>query len=180
MDGRFQALIAPIADDTQSHRGTAFIIESLLLLIFVTASIAIVVQLLGGGYAQGIKADKLSTAVSIASNEAERFTADPAIKSREILYIETDSGVEKVASKKSLSDEDFEYNGERISSEDPNVFILKRKISTDTLTSGKVYNASIAVNCQGEEVYSLDTAKYVSDSPADTGDDAGTGEEGGV
>lgn len=175
MDGRFSALIGPVAEDNQSHRGTAFIIESLLLLIFVTASVAIVVQLLGGGYAQGVKADKLSTAVSIASNEAERFTADPAMKSREILYIETENGIEKVATKKSLDEEDFEYNGEKISADAPNVFILKRKITTESLTSGKLYNAAITVSCQGDEVYSLDTAKYISSSSSD--DD---GDEGGA
>lgn len=173
MDGRFSALVAPVAEDTQSHRGTAFIIESLLLLIFVTASIAVVVQLLGGGYAQGIKADKLSTAVSIASNEAERFTAEPALKSREILYIETENGIEKVAIKKSLDEEDFEYNGVKISADDPNVYILTRKITTDTLTSGKLYNASLTVNCQGDEVYSLDTAKYISSSSSDDDDEEG-------
>ena len=181
MAGRFYTLLNESSERAQSHRGTSFIIESLLLLVFVTASVAIVVQLLGYGYSQGVAADKLTSAVMIASNEAEQFTADPTMGSSEVLYIDADNGMQKVASRKSLKESDFEYNGEAISANDSNVFILTRNIKKDSLNSGELYNASISVECQGEEIYFLDTSKYIPAKPVDgTEDDDAIydGEEG--
>lgn len=171
MESKFQSMLFNPSDATQPHRGSAFIIESLLLLIFVTASIAVVVQLLGDGYSQGVKAEKLSAAIYIASNEAERFTANPESKSTETIYVNTDNGVQKVSSKKKSKSDDLEFDGKKISTDDPDVFVMKRKITSKSLDAGKIYNASIVVNCQGKEIYSIDTSKYVSDNVTQTDDD---------
>lgn len=167
MDGKFHALLHSMKDQESSHKSTAFIIESLFLLIFVTASIAIVIQLLGAGYSQSMKADKLSTAVFLASNEAERFTADPVLKSQQIVYIQTEDGLEKIASNDLSNKKAVKYNGEKISLTAPNVYVLKRAVEEKKMTSGKLYNASIKVDCQGSEVYSLDTARYISTAATD-------------
>lgn len=180
MSGKFDALLDSMSDQGQSHRGTAFIIESLLLLIFVTASIAIVVQLLGFGYSQGMQADKLSNAVYIASNEAERFTADPDIKSRQIVYLQTQNGLERIATEKFSNEKPIEYEGKKISLDDSGVYVLKRKITKENFSSGKLYNASIVVDCQGNEVYSLDVAKYMPNPRDEEFGIIDDGVEGGV
>lgn len=61
-----------------SHRaGTAFVVESLLMLVFLLASLAVLLQLFFGSAARGTDGKTLQQAVVVAQNEAERFSADP-------------------------------------------------------------------------------------------------------
>lgn len=58
--------------------GAAFIVEALLLLVFLIASLAIFTQLFAASAEKSIEADELSRAVAAASSVAERFAADPS------------------------------------------------------------------------------------------------------
>lgn len=60
-----------------SWSGSAFIVEALLLLVFLMASLAIFTQLFALSAEQSAESDKLSQAVATASTVAERFSADP-------------------------------------------------------------------------------------------------------
>lgn len=57
--------------------GAAFIVEALLLLVFLVASLAIFTQLFAAAAQKSAESDQLSRAVSVASNVAEQFAADP-------------------------------------------------------------------------------------------------------
>ena len=55
----------------------AFIVESLLLLVFLIGSLAIFTQMFAGAAEQATQSSMLSEAVAVAGSTAERFAADP-------------------------------------------------------------------------------------------------------
>ena len=57
--------------------GAAFLIESMLLLVFVAVSIVVFTQLFAASAARAFESEELANAVAAASNAAERFAADP-------------------------------------------------------------------------------------------------------
>ena len=64
--------------ERSSWQGTAFIVEALLLLVFLIASSAVFVQMFALASQQGAESVQLARAVAAASDVAERFAADPA------------------------------------------------------------------------------------------------------
>ena len=56
----------------------AFLVEALVLLVFLAAAAAVFVQLFSKAAVQATESVELSQAVAIASNTAERFAADPS------------------------------------------------------------------------------------------------------
>ena len=56
----------------------AFIVESLLLLVFLIGSLAVFTQMFAAAAEQASQGGTLSAAVAAASNTAEQFAADPA------------------------------------------------------------------------------------------------------
>lgn len=58
--------------------GTAFLVEALVLLIFIAASAAVFVQLYEHAASQAAESRDLSQAVAAATDVAERFAANPA------------------------------------------------------------------------------------------------------
>ena len=56
----------------------AFIVEALVLLVFLAAAAAIFVQLFAQAAEQSAQSAELSRAVAVASDTAERFAADPS------------------------------------------------------------------------------------------------------
>lgn len=58
--------------------GAAFIVEALLLLVFLTGSLAVLMELNAAADAAGRKSADLMDAIVLASNAAEEFAADPA------------------------------------------------------------------------------------------------------
>ena len=63
--------------EASSWPGAAFVVEALLMLVFLVASLAVLMQLFFGAVRRGTQATMLQQAVTIAQNEAERFSADP-------------------------------------------------------------------------------------------------------
>lgn len=59
------------------HRGMAFLIEALVVLAFLMASLAVFVKLFTSAQLEGLGANNLSQAVILATNTAEVFSADP-------------------------------------------------------------------------------------------------------
>lgn len=57
--------------------GVAFIVEALVLVIFLAAAVAIFTRLFSGAAAQSDEALRLARAVAAAQSTAERFAADP-------------------------------------------------------------------------------------------------------
>ena len=59
----------------RSRGGAAFYVETLLLVLFLLASLTVLVQILGAAKRTSREARELSTAVNIAQNAAELFAA---------------------------------------------------------------------------------------------------------
>ena len=57
--------------------GTAFLVEAMLLLVFVVASIAVITQLFSASVNQIQDSERLSQAVALTTSQAERFAASP-------------------------------------------------------------------------------------------------------
>ena len=66
---------------SRSWHGTAFLVEALVLLLFLVASLGIFMQAFARARATGAQAAQLESAVALASDVAERFCADPATAS---------------------------------------------------------------------------------------------------
>ena len=60
-----------------SWAGTAFIVESMLLLVFLIGSVAVFTQLFAASVDRSTSSENLTKAVVAAESAAERFSADP-------------------------------------------------------------------------------------------------------
>lgn len=61
-----------------SWSGVAFIVEAMLLLVFLIGSLALLTSLFASSVQRGNESRELTAAVALASDTAERFCADPA------------------------------------------------------------------------------------------------------
>lgn len=60
-----------------AHRGTAFLVEALVVLALLMASLSVFVRLFTSAQLVGLNATQASQAVLLATNKAEEFAADP-------------------------------------------------------------------------------------------------------
>lgn len=58
-------------------KGAAFVVEAMLLLLFLVAALALFTRLFALSVAQSAESHELTMAVAAASDVAERFAADP-------------------------------------------------------------------------------------------------------
>lgn len=57
--------------------GSAFLVEAMLLLVFVMASLAVFTQLFAASAERAVESRAMTDAVALAATTAERFSADP-------------------------------------------------------------------------------------------------------
>lgn len=132
-------------DRRSSWHGKAFLVESMVLLVFLVASLSVLVSLFVQARIEGAAGERLSQAIQLAQNAAEEFAADPA--AAQGLTLE-DGGL-----------------------------VATVRISEEPHEAGSLFNATVTVvdaegsgsNDAGEEVYRLDTARYVPGFAADAG-----------
>lgn len=142
---RADTLLAARRGEDAGWHGTAFVVEALLLLAFLAFSLAVFMQLFGSAHARSMEERQLTQAVLLASNEAERFAADPRSGFGAALYdaegnaLSTDGG------------------------EDAGAFVVERETTFEQMPDGTLYRADIVVSCEGETIYELETARYLSD-----------------
>lgn len=110
--------------------GAAFVVEALLLLVFLAFALAVFMQLFGAAHSRGTEERQLTQAVLLASNDAEAFAADPQ------------SGTESTA---------FD------------AYVVEREVKAERSQSGTLYRALISVAYDGQPIYELESARYVSD-----------------
>lgn len=65
------------SDTRSSWTGIAFVVEAMLLLVFLIASVAVFAQLFGASLQKNAESTALTEAVSVAESTAERFAIDP-------------------------------------------------------------------------------------------------------
>lgn len=142
--------------ERRSWHGAAFVVEALVLLVFLALSLAVLVSLVESVHARGTAADELSAAAIIASNDAEAFAADPSILERTAQYRFSGENLRELRSDETSSDES---NGK---DESGQTYELVRIVQDDSRPAGTLFEAHITVSRDGRIVYELDTSRYVS------------------
>lgn len=137
------------AHDRRPWHGSAFIVEALVLLVFLIASLAVLMQVIGGAHERGEDADRLSNAIILASNDAEAFAADPTSGDTEAVYALVDGEL--------VEDAGGDASGQA------DRYEVTRSVQAQAENAGTLYEAHIEVESDGAVVYQVDTARYVSD-----------------
>lgn len=127
------------ATHTNGHRtprrtrqgSRAFIVEALVLFVFLVIALAVVSQLFFASANQAQKSLELERAITVAANAAERFSANPA--STEI----SEAGQDGLS--------------------------VRCAITPQFTAAGTLYKATIIVSNEYEDIYTLTTARYVSE-----------------
>ena len=145
----------PQRHDRRSWHGMAFIVEALVLLAFLVASLAVLIQLMGAAQERGMVADELSNAIVLASNDAEAFAARPTDDDATSLFALSDGAlVEIVGAPDRAEEANVGDSGA--------VYEVVRTVERRVEAAGTLYEAHIEVACDGRTVYGLDTSRYVS------------------
>lgn len=134
----------PMTDRRPWH-GMAFIMEALVLLVFLVVSVAILMQLFGAVRTHNEKASVLSTSILLASNEAERFTIDPVSDTTQYY---------------TLADGFFTEAEE----ETEGTLKVNRTVRPARTDAGIIYYATITVEQHDLIIYEIDSACYSADA----------------
>lgn len=113
---------------------TAFLVESLVLLFFLIACLAVFTQMFAHSWLASSNASRLSAACAVAQNAAEDFEANP-------------QGVQNGA---------FDVNDA-----DGASFHVNRTVESGATATGTMYTVHIAVSDDTGEVYSLEAQRYM-------------------
>lgn len=130
-------------NDRSTWHGLAFIMEALILLIFLVISIAVLMQVFGAAHTHGQNADSLSRSVTLASNEAELFNANPSEETESFYIIQGDS----------LTETDGMTEG---------AFRVSRTVVEESTDGGTLYHATIVVERNNSDIYEITSTRYVS------------------
>lgn len=134
--------------DRRPWHGSAFIVEALVLLVFLIASLAVLMQVIGGAHERGEDADRLSNAIILASNDAETFAADPTAGDLVTTY--------------ALVNGELIVEAGNDAPERADRYDVTRTVQAQAQQTGTLYEAHIEVTSDDVIVYQVDTARYVS------------------
>lgn len=160
--GRMGAGAARRGGGRASWHGTALLVEALVLLAFLVASLALFMQVFAQARGMGADGSELAQAVAMASNLAEEFAADPTAEPEPLEREGLAASCEVVT----VAADDADHAG---SQTDPDADdALSGGSSSDSSgAAGTLYRATILVtDGDGDEVYRLVTERYAN------GDDA--------
>lgn len=144
--------------------GVAFLIEAMLLLVFVMASLAVFTQLFAESGERANQSKALTDAVAIASTTAERFAADPqGIDSRfeyEGLLVTCDVTSETRAGGTLWHADIAVYSADEPKAAPGQALAaVTEEGAADTDANGQ---GAVAADAQGGPLYSISTAVYES------------------
>lgn len=144
----------------QSWHGMAFIVEAVVLLAFLVASITIFFQLFAQSKNIGVENEKLSGAIVLATNMAEEFAVHP------------------VSTESVTRTEDGLMGSISVTQEETGGGVLYRAVITVTDASNDAGAAAASVadgtsSSAGEVIYTIETASYEANDyvPEDTSDE---------
>lgn len=113
---------------------TAFLVESLVLLFFLIACLAVFTQMFAHSWQASSDASKLSAACVVAQNAAEEFEANPQAAQNDTIDVSDASGTS---------------------------FRVSRTVESEAVGAGTMYTVHIAVSDDTGEVYSLEAQRYM-------------------
>lgn len=121
-----------------SWTGTAFMVEALVLLFFLVASLAVFTQLFAYSANGAKQAQRLTQATELAQNAAEEFSANPqAVAAGQTVGLGTAQGG------------------------NADGFTVSCNVSDEAQGHGTYYTAHISVSDNEGEAYALDASRYV-------------------
>lgn len=132
------------ATGRRSWHGMAFIMEALVLLVFLVISIALLMQLFTMAKSHDENASALTASVILASNEAERFAVDPLSETTGYYALDGEMIVEV----------DADHEG---------AFKVQRAVESQSAPAGTLYYATITVEQHSASIYESTSARYVPD-----------------
>lgn len=139
-----------------SWHGTALLVEALVLLAFLVASLALFMHVFAQARGMGAEGSQLAQAVAMASDLAEEFAADPAAEPEPL---ERDGLTASCAVATVAADD---ADGQTGPDADDAPSDASSGDSSDA--AGTLYRATILVtDGDGDEVYRLVTERYASD-----------------
>ena len=127
------------AEEGPSWSSTSFLVEALILLVVLIASMAVFTTLFVHAASGANDAARLSSATAIAQNAAEEFSSNP----------------QAVAAGKKVGEGMAKSGGD-------SDFDVTCKVSSENEGAGVLYTAAITVSDDAGEVYSLTASRYVS------------------
>jgi Tfp pilus assembly protein PilV len=117
---------------------TAFMVEALILLVVLIASMAVFTQLFARSWTRANESDRLTNAVVVAQNAAEEFCSDPvAVKNGQTV-------------------------GQGIAKNGSGNFKVECKVTETSKEAGTLYTANISVSDGEGVVYQVTSSQYVS------------------
>ena len=122
-------------------RGTALIVEILVILVVVVACLTVFVKLFSYAYTSNAYDQHRAHAITLATNQAERFTADTSPATGTF-------------------------------TQDEGKYTTTWTVTAEPTERGTLYSAVILVSYADQELYTLNTASYVSLAPAAAAADA--------
>lgn len=169
---RYHEYVGRARADRAVWPGAAFIVEALLLLVFLTGSLAVLMQLNADADRTRKESASLMDAIVLASNSAEQFASDPSVAAQ------VQSGDEADPNLVNSEDLLLVREVEVAPSQDGTLYRAvikvweKEKVAkVDTLPGEPgAYEITLA-DPSAEPVYLLETARYVAGT---TGADTGT------
>lgn len=170
--GRYHEYVGRARADRAVWPGAAFIVEALLLLTFLTGSLAVLMQLNADADHARKESAALMDAIVLASNSAEQFASDPSVAAQ------VQGG--EAADPNLVNSEDLLLvrEVEVVPSQDGTLYRAvisvweKDKVAkVDTLSDDPPAYEVILADQSAEPVYQLETARYVAGT---TGKDTGT------
>lgn len=152
-----------------SWHGTALLVEALVLLTFLVASLALFMQAFAQARGMGAEGSQLAQAVAMASNLAEEFAADPAAEPEPL---ERDGLTASCAVATVAADDVDGADGQ--TGPDADDAPSGGSSSDSSGAAGTLYRATILVtDGDGDEVYRLVTERYARGAATSGhGDDA--------
>ena len=155
--------------DRRPWHGAAFIVEALVLLVFLIASLAVIMQVIAGAHERsfvlsdetvGHTREKL-----VIPEEVEIF--DEKFEGKCTAYFQPDE--HKIPPRiRCFEGHNVLVDGQLVQPEGPidvldkSVYDLTRIVEAQSQPGGTLYTAHIYVSCGGEATYQIDTARYVS------------------
>lgn len=121
-----------------SWSNTAFLVEALILLVVLIASMAVFTTLFSYSASRSADAERLSSAVTVAQNAAEEFSSNP-------------QGVSK-----------NKFVGEGVAKNGDGKFQVTCDVTESDQGTGTLYTAHISVSDSEGEAYAIDASRYVS------------------
>lgn len=132
-----------IEDASKTKMNTAFLIEALVLMAVLIASMAVFTQLFTYSAVAAHQAEELTRATLLAQNAAEEFSSDPAA----------------VAAGKTVG-QGAAGNVSAVDGSDG--LTVSCDVDSDAQGRGTLYTAHITVSDDSGEVYALDASRYES------------------